>query len=418
MSSKRKSWRLQGANRPGGRYVQAVCGSGKSRRTITLGYLTEAEEVRAGENLAWWWDRWCRTGKGDLFRPPPGLNVRTMLLDEPSIDVERIFAEQTIEEIAAEKIDAGAYGDLRLRDFVDKVWMPVREHEAAAKTAYNERVWAWPRILRVLGDVKVNKLDTVRWTRFLMAQDDLSGRSKAILQTAYRVALKYAVEIGAIPAVHAFREVLGANKTTLDPGVALTPSEVARLLDATVYPVHRALLGTAFGLGTRPSEVTRLRWEDVDWDRRTVLIRGTKTTDSHARVALSPPARAELEPYWKGLGQPEVGHAFLWRKRPIKSWRTAWEGALRRSGLDRDEEGNPRRVIPYSARYSMVTTAILSGVKDGAIRSQLRHSATSRLMETCYTRLKVSQVAAEFDAVPTFTVADSSDETSTDRELA
>ena len=89
--------------------------------------------------------------------------------------------------------------------------------------------WAWPAILAVIGDVKVKNLDTAKWTSFLLSRP-WSGRSRAIVQQAYRTCLRYAHEIGAVEAVHTFRPIAGSNARTLEPGEALTPEEVPRVL--------------------------------------------------------------------------------------------------------------------------------------------------------------------------------------------
>ncbi len=65
----------------------------------------------------------------------------------------------------------------------------------------------------------------------------------------------------------------------------LTPDEVIALL--RVLPPHRQLwIVVAIYTGARDSEVDSLRWEDIDWARRLVHIRGTKTRGSRREVPL------------------------------------------------------------------------------------------------------------------------------------
>ena len=167
MASK-QAWRLQFSRRKGGKYYQMV-GSGDRRRTVTVGYLSEDEVTLATDNLGYWYDLWVRTAKGNLFTLEPE-RLRAVLLSAPEVDVEDLFAERLVEDVAESNLHAGAYGDLMLRHFYDRVFGPVRQAEVASKTWHEESTWAWPRILRALGDVPVKRLDTVRWTRFLLVR--------------------------------------------------------------------------------------------------------------------------------------------------------------------------------------------------------------------------------------------------------
>jgi integrase len=239
----------------------------------------------------------------------------------------------------------------------------------------------------------------VKWSTFLRGRETWSGRTRAIAQGYYRGLLKNAVEIEALEHVHACRRIKGYNSRVKPPGEALTAGEVARLLDAADTPMHRALFGYAFGQGLRPAEVTALCWDDVDWEGGVVLIRGTKNETAEKRVPLTPASRAELMPYWKSLGSPLSGVAFMWRAKPLKSWRKAFRRSVERANLNPD---GTRRIIPYSARYTFATLGVVAGISDAAMRQAMRHSSRSRVLETTYQRLQLGQVKAELAAFPVF----------------
>ena len=203
------TWKLQRSRRPKGFYYQAVYGKGRDRRAFTLGYLSEEEALLAESNMgdlchpdAVVVTAWDREG---LEPPPPTratvtAGVKAFLLDTTPADFEVAMAEWAGAE--ATRLEAqGRYGDLSLKDFVERVYGPVRwtQHPDSEE---KER-WTWGRIVRHLGSVKVKNLDLHRWTRFLMTQSTWCPRSKQIAQNTYRGALKYAAEIGAIEAVHA-----------------------------------------------------------------------------------------------------------------------------------------------------------------------------------------------------------------------
>ncbi len=58
--------------------------------------------------------------------------------------------------------------------------------------------------------------------------------------------------------------------------VVLSKSEVRQLLKAPKYLKHRLMLGMLYGCGLRSYELCNLRLEDVDFERKTVLIRRKK----------------------------------------------------------------------------------------------------------------------------------------------
>lgn len=58
--------------------------------------------------------------------------------------------------------------------------------------------------------------------------------------------------------------------------VPLSLPEVKRLLQTAAAPEHRACmpaLGLMLWCGVRPAEVTRLRWSDIDWEERVLVLR-------------------------------------------------------------------------------------------------------------------------------------------------
>ena len=79
----------------------------------------------------------------------------------------------------------------------------------------------------------------------------------------------------------------------------VTPEQTVQLLDAAASADWRCIIALARYGGLRcPSEVLRVRWEDVDWDRNRVRVRSPKT-EGHAGkgdrlVPLFPEMRAVL----------------------------------------------------------------------------------------------------------------------------
>lgn len=77
----------------------------------------------------------------------------------------------------------------------------------------------------------------------------------------------------------------------------LAREEVARLIDLTVNPKHRAILMTAYGTGLRLSEICHLKVTDIDSARMTVRVEQGKGAKDRYTL-LSPRLLAELRRYW------------------------------------------------------------------------------------------------------------------------
>lgn len=398
------AWRLQRSRRAKGWYYQLLHPALPGRSAVTLGYLTDDEAALVAERLPEMPppDHLALTGLADPEAPedapPPPMTPQTLawaakvyLLDATASVLQAVAAEHARTE-AARLEAAGKYGDLRLRDFWERVWWPVRSKEAAPGTVQRER-WLWERhILPGLGEIPVRHLDAVRWTRFLASKETWNGRTRAICQTAYRTCMTYAREIGAVEAVHAFRRVVGSTARVRDP-VALTLPELTALLEAAPTPMHRALWATAAGQGLRPGEASAVRWEDVDFEARTLRVRGTKTALSTATIPLTPLARREMASWWEAAGKPASGIAFQHRGRQIGDWGKALQRAAQRAGIT-------RRVHPNALRHTFATLCAMSGVPKAATKAMLRHSSKSEMLERVYEHPAPEQIAEALARFP------------------
>jgi len=402
-TKKTAGWTLQGSKRPKGRYYQAVHGRGRGRVALTIGYLVEDQTEQARSRIknmpapsslvVRCWD-----GHGDPPAPSKtalAAAAKSWLLDDSPADLLEALAESSRKE--ASRLEArGRYGDMRFEDFVERVYWPVRRARNE-KTAKREK-WLWDAIYPQLGAVKLKDLNMHRWTMFLIGKETWSPRSRQIVQNAYRACLKYAVKIGAIEEVHPMETIKGGNRRYTPPGESLSEEEVPLVLAAAHTPMHRAMFATAIGQGTRPGEVGSLRWDDVDWDRSMVRFQGaSKNLQAREWVPMTGLTQRELEGWWLAQGSPKTGFAFAWKGRPVKCWTKSWKTALKKSGID--PEGT-RRLIPYSVRYTYATLAAVAGVPRAAVRAGMRHSSSSRILETVYERLQDQQVASALEAFP------------------
>ena len=77
----------------------------------------------------------------------------------------------------------------------------------------------------------------------------------------------------------------------------LAREEVARLIDLTVHPKHRAILMTTYATGLRLNELCHLKLTDIDSARMTIRVEQGKGAKDRYTL-LSPRLLAELRRYW------------------------------------------------------------------------------------------------------------------------
>ncbi|MDH3716506.1 MAG: tyrosine-type recombinase/integrase [Planctomycetota bacterium] len=149
--------------------------------------------------------------------------------------------------------------------------------------------------------------------------------------------------------------------------LVLSEKEVRRLLDAAPRIHDKLLLGLMYASGLRVSEVSRLRWRDVDFDRRVINVwQGKGQRD---RQVILPQLFRALMTNLSTQAQPEDFLFTGQRKGRHLSPRTAqriMERAVRAAGIG-------KRATPHSLRHSFATHAFEQGCDIRRLQKQLGH---------------------------------------------
>jgi integrase/recombinase XerD len=153
----------------------------------------------------------------------------------------------------------------------------------------------------------------------------------------------------------------------------LSPTEVARLIQAASTSFHRTLLLTLYATGARCAELTHLKVRNIDTERMVVHIQGGKGRKDRD-VMLSPKLLAELREHWRRLRKkPSVwlfpGHQNHCADYPIDT-KTVWHAcrhAAVRAGLRKD-------VHPHTLRHCFATHLLEAGTDLRTIQLLLGHS--------------------------------------------
>lgn len=201
-----------------------------------------------------------------------------------------------------------------------------------------------------------------------------SGNTKRLHRGAVQACLKYAYRqrhIPELPDLARFR-IEGSTKTVTKKPDPLTLEELMRMMEVS-RDVHRCLWAVGAGEGLRPGELVGLDWEDVDWERRLLTVRGSKTEASHARIPLTPLAFRELRRWEAACGKKE-GPIFVVGGKRIREFKTAIKSAAEGAGIE-------RRVYPYLLRDSFASIAWSLGIEMDAARRVMRHVDERMLMQ-------------------------------------
>lgn len=249
--------------------------------------------------------------------------------------------------------------------------------EAVERFLAHHRIYSTdPRTLRsqfnVLGRtfdaLPLASVDTPAIEAWMAARLD-AGISRATLnrnRAALSVMFEWAVRSGLhanrnpIRGIRPFREGVGRTRY-------LTPDEAARLRLAAA-PHLKPVIAIALDTGGRLSEVLRLRWGDVDLERRVVTYRKETTKAKRTRhVPICDGLHALLSSLRSGRPDQTVCH---WQDAPLRCVRTAFETAKRKAGLGSD-------VWFSTLRHTFSSWAIQNGLDLNRLQKYLGHSDLS-----------------------------------------
>ncbi len=166
--------------------------------------------------------------------------------------------------------------------------------------------------------------------------------------------------------------------------MVLSGAEVVRVLEAAPSLRDKLLLGLMYAGGLRVSEVVRLRWHDVDLDRKQLRIRLGKGRKD--RMATLPQC---LEPTLGSLKKLAGAKDFLFAgARPGRyvSKRTVQRAMARAVAI----AGIEKRATPHTLRHSFATHLLENGTDIRFIQALLGHAR----LETTVIYTKVARTVA------------------------
>jgi len=152
-------------------------------------------------------------------------------------------------------------------------WLQVVEPRLRPSTFTRYRQLAQHQLIPQLGAIRLAKLSPADVARMMaqVQQDGLSPRTAAHCRAVLRAALADAEKWGQV--ARNVAKLADAPHLAPPQPVVLSPEQVRAVVDACANPSLRRLALVAITTGLRQGEQLGLRWEDLDFERRSLSVR-------------------------------------------------------------------------------------------------------------------------------------------------
>lgn len=277
-------------------------------------------------------------------------------------------------------------------------WLEGKRSEGLAQKTIDDYAWSLsyhllPHFARLrLSQVTVEQVDRYRRAKVRDREHGLVERplSNASINKTLRhlaAVLDLAVEYGHLPA----NPAKGRRRRLKAPPpsrASMTAEQVAALLAAAGR--HRALLATAIMAGgLRASEVTGLRWRDVDLAGGWLYVAASKTDAGVRRVDLAPHLLDELKAHRAGSRHSTPSDFVFATSRGTRRDRNTLRTrilypAIKRANEALERDGRPPiadGVTFHSLRRTYATLMAQEGADQGYTMRQIGHRSAALTLE-------------------------------------
>lgn len=269
-----------------------------------------------------------------------------------------------------------------------EIWYAEKEPEWRNSYRLCQRQTLDKHLLPEFGDSTIDaitKADILAFRGKLVKTDGLKGKKMSAsrinhIMTPLRMILKEGAD--RYDFTSSFRNIkpLKVPRSDVDP---FTLDEVWQILSA-VRPDFKTYYTVRFFAALRTAEIDGLKWSNVDFDRRQLLIReasvngetvAVKNDGSWREVHMSEPVYLALKDHYEATGE----FSFVFCNRHGKPFRhndvtkKIWYPLLRLLGLKK------RR--PYQTRHTAATLWLAAGESPEWIARQMGHSTTEMLFK-------------------------------------
>lgn len=267
-------------------------------------------------------------------------------------------------------------------------------------------------ILCQYGKIKVKNLtkkDIEKW-KLIQISRNVSNTTiyhrLSLLRSAFNFILKKD-----IIKTHCFRDIIipRPKYQRIDP---LSINELKSIYKVAPNHIKRILvLGSSTGARIGPSELFKLKWSDIDFDKNIIYITNADKggSNNHKRPV---PIRNDIKDIlvsWYNLDNDNNKYVVSYNNKPVKSVSASWKNTLRRAGIT-------RRVRPYDLRHTFATLALMYGGDLKCISELMGHTDTKMILKT-YQHTTLEQKKNSINTIPNIFSDNISEKNNINQEL-
>lgn len=174
-----------------------------------------------------------------------------------------------------------------------------------------------------------------------------------------------------------------------------TLEELRSMLKFSPRHITRVILiGLYTGARVGPSELFKLEWTHIDFDRKMIYLPcAEKNSQIDIRLV---PINQLLFDYLKKWREEdkehEIPYLIHYEMKPIKTIAKAWKNTLALAGIK-------RTIRPYDLRHAYATYAIAGGADIKTVAEIMGHSDASMILKT-YQHVQIEQKRQAVDIIP------------------
>lgn len=257
--------------------------------------------------------------------------------------------------------------------------------------------WQLPAMnlpLQLIGRKRVSAITTADLSNVLakhLASDIKIVTARDRMRVLFTV-LRWAKKRGMLERLPDFPELPQAYYKPID---IPTQEEVQAMLDHAPLHLQRIILiAVTTGIRVGPSELFKLRWQDVDLRRSVIRIQAARKNPKEPVREV--PIRDDMQTLFRLWHEEDamsgIEHVCHWKGKPVSCIKTAWTNCLRAAGID-------RALTPYSLRHLFATSAIAAGADIGTVAKIMGHASPDMVLEH-YQHVLTKQKKAAVEALP------------------
>lgn len=210
-----------------------------------------------------------------------------------------------------------------------------------------------------------------------------------------KTVLRFGVERGYLDSVD-FPKLPPGNYEKLMPP---TPQEIQAMLMMAPNHLQRIIiLGSQCGVRVGRSELFRLKWQDVDFQRAVLRVHGSRKNKAAPwrEVPINEHLQAIMHSWYEhDEKEGYTEYMISFRGKPVSFPYGTWRKTLKRAGIT-------RRIRLYDLRHAFATEAIAGGADIGTVASIMGHANPTMILRH-YQYVLDTQKRAAVEALPSFT---------------